>query len=246
MMPKSTATISWPSRIDEQIARMHVGVEEAVAQRVAQEASGSPRAPSCRQVEPVASSAARSCSGVPSIHSSVSTSARCGPSRPPARGSPDRPWCSPPSRTARRLRAADPSRSRPSGASVSTISIRRSRRASGEQRFGVARGEGEARRDRRGSAARRRAAAPSPRPACGPSGVVDFGAMHLRDRGGGDRRAERREDLAQRLAERAPRPPLPPRPAGTAPCGPAALSRSRASATPTTSGRVARNCPSLT
>ena len=38
----------------------------------------------------------------------------------------------------------------------------------------------------------------------------------------------------------------PPRPAGTAPSGPAAISRSRASASPTTSGRVARNWPSFT
>ena len=112
---------------------MHVGVEEAVAQRVAQEgldhrcgrapAGRSPwlrarrgRAAACRRSIPA--SARR---------------ARCGPSRPPARGSRDRPWCSPPSRTARRLRAADPSRSRPSGRSVSTTSIRRSRRASADK-----------------------------------------------------------------------------------------------------------------
>ena len=36
MMPKSTATMS-PAGVDEEIALMHVGVEEAVAQRVAQE-----------------------------------------------------------------------------------------------------------------------------------------------------------------------------------------------------------------
>ena len=73
MMPKSTATRR-PSRIDEQIARMHVGVEEAVAQRVAQEGLDhrARRAPAGRG--PRASSAARSESGVPSIHSSVSTS----------------------------------------------------------------------------------------------------------------------------------------------------------------------------
>ena len=35
-MPRSTATMV-PSGLDEQIAGMHVGVEEAVAQRVAQE-----------------------------------------------------------------------------------------------------------------------------------------------------------------------------------------------------------------
>ena len=39
MMPKSTAT-SVPCAIDEQIALMHVGMEEAVADRMAQETSG--------------------------------------------------------------------------------------------------------------------------------------------------------------------------------------------------------------
>ena len=53
---------------------MHVGVEEAVAQRVAQEGLDH-RAAERRQVEALAPRAlARSLSGVPSIHSSVSTS----------------------------------------------------------------------------------------------------------------------------------------------------------------------------
>ena len=79
-----------------------------------------------------------------------------------------------------------------------------------------------------------------------PSGVVDLGAMHLRDRGRRDRRAEH----ARRPRAAAGRA----RPATTASasaCGNGAIlscsySRSRASATPTTSGRVARNWPSLT
>ena len=39
MIPKSTAARR-PVAIDEQISLMHVGVEEAVAQRMAQEATG--------------------------------------------------------------------------------------------------------------------------------------------------------------------------------------------------------------
>ena len=116
------------------------------------------------------------------------------PSRPPARGNPDRPWCSPPSRRARRPRAAGPSRSRPSGASVSTISISRSRRASAESCSACARGEGEgveigleAALDARPQHLH------GDRPARA-AGVSELGAMHLRDRGGGDRRAERGEE----------------------------------------------------
>ena len=43
MMPKSTATMR-PSLVDEQIAGMHIGVEEAVAHGVAQEGLHQPRA----------------------------------------------------------------------------------------------------------------------------------------------------------------------------------------------------------
>ena len=50
MMPKSTATMRAVG-VDEQVARMHVGVEEAVAQRVAQEGLHQ-RAAERRQVEP--------------------------------------------------------------------------------------------------------------------------------------------------------------------------------------------------
>ena len=72
-MPKSTA-ISRPLVVDEQIPRMHVGVKEAVAQRVAQKGLDQ-RAGELRQVEALGLRArARSDSGVASIHSSVSTS----------------------------------------------------------------------------------------------------------------------------------------------------------------------------
>ena len=74
---------------------------------------------------------------------------------------------------------------------------------------------------------------------------VDFGAVHLRDRGGGDRRPEARID------ERSGLPKAAATAASASPCGNGAilscrLSRSRAIAVPTTSGRVARNWPSLT
>ena len=95
-------------------------------------------------------------------------------------------WCSPPSRTARRLRAAGPSRSQTERRSVATVSIRRSRRASADIASARPRGEGEGvevdaealldagtqHLDGDRLAAVRR---------------VDLGAMHLRDRGGGDR-----------------------------------------------------------
>ena len=50
----------------------------------------------------------------------------------------------------------------------------------------------------------------------------DLGAVHLRDRSGGDRRAERREQVGQRLAQRGSRRRARPRPAGTAASCPAA------------------------
>ena len=72
MMPKSTAT-RLPCAIDEQIALVHVGVEEAVADGMAQEALDHLVAER-RQIEALAPcSAAMSAIGVPSIHSVVST-----------------------------------------------------------------------------------------------------------------------------------------------------------------------------
>src|SRR5262249_34106123 len=59
--------------VDEEIAGMHVGVEEAVAQRLAQKGLNH-RAARLVRSKPLASSRARSESGVASIHSSVSTS----------------------------------------------------------------------------------------------------------------------------------------------------------------------------
>ena len=183
---------------------MHVGVEEAVAQRVAQEgldhraaellAGRSPR-PRARR--------GRTAACRRSIRASARR-ARCGPSRPPARGSPDRPWCSPPSPTAPRPRAAGPSRSRPSGAAsrpprsaaaaappadMLSACARRRRRRRDRPEAPLDAGPQHLHRDR----------APAlPR-------VVDLGAMHLRDRGGGDRRPERRETPLRAACRARPR-----------------------------------------
>ena len=227
MMPKSTAT-SRPCVVDEQVAGMHVGVEEAVAQRMAQEALDH-RAAEALQIEALGFE--RGAIGRAACRRSIPASARrarCDPSRPPARGNPDRPWCSPPSPRARPLRAADPSRSRPSGASVVDHLDQPQPPRLGRQALGLARGEekrveidleapldaGPQHLDRDGAAA-----------AVG----HDLGAMHLRDRGGGDRRAEAREQLASAAC----RTRLRPRASASA-CGNGAilscrLSRSRAS-----------------
>ena len=118
----------------------------------------------------------------------------------PARESPDRRGCSPPSPTARLPPAAGPSPWRPSGSSVRTISIGFSRRASAD------------------SASIWRAAnisaSRSTLKLCATFGrstftatrrrtpfVLDLGAMHLRDRGGRDRGAEARIGLLQRTIE---------------------------------------------
>ena len=75
--------------------------------------------------------------------------------------------------------------------------------------------------------------------------VVDDGLVHLRDRGGGDRRPELDEVIlelaAERLLDRAARL----RHARTAAACPADARRSPASSGPMTSARVARNWPSL-
>ena len=199
----------------------------------------------CLRSKPLASSVARSCSGVPSIHSSVSTS------------------------LAVRSQSTDGTRKSGSALVFSAISdsaaassrrsiSMRDRAAQGgdgldhaqpprlrRQAFGLAGREGEG--------FEIDAEAPldvGPQHLHGDGlaalGRDDFGAMHLRDRGRGDRRAERR--VGPPTAACRARPTTT---ASASACGNGAIlscsdSRSRASATPTTSGRVARNCPSLT
>ena len=178
--------------VDEQIAGMHVGVEEAVAQAHGAGSSGSPLRPSAGRSKPLAASAARSLSGVPSIHSSVSTS--------------------------RAVRSQSTAGTRKAGSSLVFSAISESAAASSRKSISIAhrarqrrhhfdRGAAAALRADRLSAVRaakkkasrsdwKRRSMPGRRTftATGlrsPS-VVDLGAMHLRDRGGGDRRAEAR------------------------------------------------------
>ena len=85
--------------------------------------------------------------------------------------------------------------------SVSTTSIRRSRRASAERLSACCAAKVKARRSawkRRSTPGRNTLTATARRPLA----VVDLGAMHLRDRGSGDRRTEAFKDRPDRLAER--------------------------------------------
>ena len=187
--------------VDEQVSGMHVGVEEAVAQRVAQEGLDH-RAAERLEVEalgfepgPVVERRRLD----PFEREHVARGA--GPSPPPARGNPDRPWCSPPSRRARRPRAAGPSRPRPSGARSPTTSISRSRRASAESRSAVRATKVKASRSalkRRSMPGRSTFTATARRA----SPASELGAVDLRDRGRRDRRTEGGEEVAHRLAER--------------------------------------------
>ena len=173
--------------VDEQVAGMHVGVKEAVAQRVAQEGLDH-RAAERRQIEALGFERGAVVSGVPSIHSSVSTSRAVRSQSTVGTRKSGSSRCSPPSRRARPPRAAGPFRSRPSGASVSTTSISRSRRASGEKLLGLARGK-EERVEIGLEAALDAGPQHLHRHRLARAVGLDLGAMHLRDRGGGDRRA---------------------------------------------------------
>ena len=130
-------------------------------------------------------------------------------------------------------------------ASVATASTGRSRCASSEKSFRLARGEEEGVEIGLETALD---AGPQDfdRHRLARAIVVDFGAMHLRDRGGGHGGTETGVDGGQRLVEGGGDDCFRFGSAETAPSCPAGFSRSRAIAVPTTSGRVARNWPSLT
>ena len=121
-------------RIDEQIARMHVGVEEAVAQRVAQEGLHRFAAIALRSW-PAARSASTSDILMPSIHSIVSTSR---PVRSQSTAGTRKPGSSRRvlgrARRAPRPPAGDPSRSWSSAPASSVTSTGRSRRVDGMKR----------------------------------------------------------------------------------------------------------------
>ena len=243
MMPKSIGDDA-PLGVDEEIALMHVGVEEAVAQRVAQERLDQ-RPAELGRVE-----------------------AEFGEARGIAERRPVDPFHR--QRFAGRavpidLRRAEPgivgevlgelgSRRRFEAevhldrtlrASVSTTSTRRSRRSLGSKRSALraAKNMSERSRAKRRSTPGRNSLTATSR---SPLASRTRASMHLGDRSGGDRarrirrtasRSARRTRLRARRRRRRGRP---------APCGPAASPARSPTLAPTMSGRVARNWPSLT
>ncbi len=103
-------------RIDEQVSGVHVGMEEAVAQRMPQEGLDHDPAQGDAVVARLPRSPSMALSGMPSIHSMVSTSRAVA--LPVDRRNAEierRRACSPPSRTRPRPRAEGPSPSSRSG-----------------------------------------------------------------------------------------------------------------------------------
>ena len=177
---------------------------------------------------------------MPSIHSMVRTLCVVRSSRPWARESPDRCGCSPPSPTARRLPAEDSISIATERDMVLMTSTSRSRRRFGRIDLGLVRDKEEIGK-----------VAPEARGHIGPQHLhrhgcphavaFDFAAMHLRDRGGRDRRAEARKRFCHRAFERGGDDGLRLALGKRRQNRSCKLSRSRAIMTPTTSGRVARN-----
>ena len=156
--------------------------------------------PSAGRSKPLAASVARSLSGVPSIHSSVSTSrAVRSQSTVGTRKSRSSRVFSAISESA----AASSRKSISSAterASVATTSTSRKRRASADTRSPVRAAKKKASRSTL-EAALDAGAQHLHRDRLARAVVLDFGAMHLRDRGGGDRRAEAREHRIERPVE---------------------------------------------
>ena len=215
MMPKSTATMR-PSASTNRLPGCMSAWKKPSRSAWRRKVWISAR-PSAGRSSPRAASAARSVSGVPSIHSSVSTS--------------------------RAVRSQSTVGTRKSGSSL-VFSRISEMRGGFEPQVHLDRDRARQRVDHLDQAqpprlgrmalggARREVerveiALEAPLDA-GPqhlhgdrAAVGDLGAVHLRDRGGRDRGAERREDVAQRLGRARSRPRPRPRPAETAPSGPA-------------------------
>ncbi len=222
---------------------MHVGVEEAVAQRMTQKALDH-RPRQLLEIVSLASSAARLDRCVPSIHSSASTSWRCGPNPPSARENRDRPSC---------FLAISDSAAASSRKSISSATERRIVAAAfdqpqalrfGEKRFGRARREGE------------RVLIDLETPFDARPQHLDgdllraliglhLGTMHLRNRCGGDSRAKRDRRPPSTAGQRRVRWWRSLQLAWNGGIRSCRLSSSCATIGPTTSGRVARNCPKL-
>ncbi len=227
MMPKSTAT-SRPCGVDEQIARMHVGVEEAVAQRMAQEALDH-RAAERRQVEARGGERRavvqrRAVDPFERQH----VAARCGPSRPRARGSRHRRVV---------FSAISESAAASSRRSISIATERRQRvdhldaaaaaappaeapRRCGRRSRKLSRSRGETR-------ARRRAAGSSPRPLAAPRGVATSARCTCAIEAAATGGAEGDEQIVDGWPIEAPRRSPRRRACGTAPSCPAALEIAR-------------------
>ena len=226
-MPKSTAT-SRPSIVHEQIARMHVGVEEAVADGVAQERLDH-GAPERRPVE------ARRLDGRHVVQADA-VDPRDGQHvaggqlpfglRHAEIGIVPVFSASSETAAASRRRSISTETER---ASASTISTGLRRRASGTMRS-----------NRRAAARMAWRSRAKPLAHAGPHhldgdrqvalGRADPGLVHLRDRGGGDRLAEFDEELVDGTAERDLHHARPPRRGGKGGIRSCSRSRSRAAA----------------
>ena len=207
--------------------------------------SGSAARASCGRSRPFATRRARSDSGVASIHSSVSTSLVV---RSQSTGGTRK------SGSSLVFSAISESAAASSRKSISTVTERRkvsttstsrSRRASAERSSAWRATKLKARRSawKRCSTPGRSTLTATAR---GPSAVATSARCTCAIEAAATAGPEAREHRARRPARTTPRPPPPPPPAETAASGPAAVPDRGASAAPTTSGRVARNWPSLT
>ena len=187
--------------VDEEIALMHVGVKEAVAQARGAGRSGSAPARARADRSPSGVRRSGSASGMPSIHSIVMTSRVVrSQSIAGARISGSSFEFSANSEAAAASRRKSIS-IRTERASVSTTWTRRRRRISGAHRSASRAAKNMSARSR---AKRRSTPARSTFTATGfaPSVRPDGGAVNLGDRGGGDRLAETLEQRVDLRAER--------------------------------------------
>ena len=153
MMPKSTAT-SRPSRVHEQIAGMHVGMEKAVAQRLGEESCAPESArPSWDHGPPPRSAVGIADRRAVDPFAGQHAGPRCASSPHAARGIRRRRGCARKARTPPPLPCADPVPAPPRPPGSRTSAIKRSRRASAERRSRHAREQAPERRRSRANCA---------------------------------------------------------------------------------------------
>ena len=170
----------------------------------------------------------------------------CGSSRSPARGHPGHPLEFSTNSEAAAASSRKSISIRTERASVSTTSTSRRRRNSGARRSANARGEEHVGEVAREPPLDARAAAPSPRPARGPRRSSTSRPVDLGDRGRRDRLAEAFEQRFDLRPERGLDDRDRRARGSSARPGPAAARARWRPCRPTMSGRVDRNCPSLT